>query len=93
MVGAFGFVNAFGAVAQGRLMDRLGQGSVLRAAAVVHVLGLSALVVAAEAGASTVVLAAAAAVGGSSLPSSRPPCGRCGACSSTTRSCARPPTR
>ena len=68
VVGAFGFVNAFGAVAQGRLMDRLGQGSVLRAAAVVHVLGLSALVVAAEAGASTVVLAAAAAVGGSSLP-------------------------
>jgi MFS family permease len=68
VVGAFGFVNAFGAVAQGRLMDRLGQGSVLRAAAVVHVLGLSALVVAAEAGASTGVLAAAAAVGGSSLP-------------------------
>ena len=68
VVGAFGFVNAFGAVAQGRLMDRLGQGSVLRAAAVVHVLGLSALVVAAEAGASTLVLAAAAAVGGSSLP-------------------------
>ena len=68
VVGAFGFVNAFGAVAQGRLMDRLGQGSVLRAAALVHVLGLVALVVAAQEGASTVVLAAAAAVGGSSLP-------------------------
>jgi MFS family permease len=68
VVGAFGFVNAFGAVAQGRLMDRLGQGNVLRAAALVHALGLTALVVAAEAGASTLVLAVAAAVGGSSLP-------------------------
>ena len=68
VVGAFGFVNAFGAVAQGRLMDRLGQGPVLRAAALVHSLGLVALVVAAEAGATTAVLAAAAAVGGSSLP-------------------------
>ncbi len=68
VVGAFGFVNAFGAVAQGRLMDRLGQGRVLRTAAVVHVLGLVALVVAAEAGAQTAVLAVTAAVGGSSLP-------------------------
>jgi MFS family permease len=68
VVGAFGFVNAFGAVAQGRLMDRLGQGSVLRTAALVHLLGLLALVVAAEEGASTLVLAIAAAIGGSSLP-------------------------
>jgi MFS family permease len=68
VVGAFGLVNAVGAVAQGRLMDRLGQGRVLRAAALVHALGLSALVVAAEAGAPTAVLAVTAALGGAALP-------------------------
>ena len=88
VVGAFGFVNAFGAVAQGRLMDRLGQGSVLRAAAVVHVLGLSALVVAAEAGAARSCSPPRRRSAARRSPSSRPRCGRCGACSSTTRSCA-----
>ncbi len=68
VAGAFGFVNAFGAVVQGRLMDRLGQGSVLRVAAVVHGLGLIALVLAAESGAPTGVLAVLAGVAGSCLP-------------------------
>jgi MFS family permease len=68
VVGAFGFVNAFGAVVQGRWMDRIGQGPVLRAAAVVHGLGLVALVVAAEADAPTAVLAVVAGIAGSCLP-------------------------
>ena len=68
VAGAFGFVNAFGAVVQGRLMDRLGQGRVLPAVAIVHGLGLVALVAAAEAGASTAVLAVLAGVAGSCLP-------------------------
>jgi MFS family permease len=66
--GAFAFVNAFGAVVQGRLMDRLGQGRVLPVVAVVHGAGLVALVAAAEAGAPTVVLALVAGVAGSCLP-------------------------
>ena len=41
IVGAFGLANALGAVAQGRLMDRLGQTTVLRLAAGVRVLGVS----------------------------------------------------
>jgi hypothetical protein len=40
--GAFGAANALGAVAQGRLMDRLGQPRVLRAVAVGHVLAILA---------------------------------------------------
>ena len=36
VVGAFGLLNSLGAVAQGRLMDRIGQGPVLRTAATVH---------------------------------------------------------
>jgi MFS family permease len=68
VVGAFGLLNALGAVAQGRLMDRLGQGRVLRPAAVIHGTGLVLLVAAAEAGAGTAVLALAAAVAGSCLP-------------------------
>jgi MFS family permease len=68
VVGAFGLLNAFGAVAQGRLMDRLGQGRVLRPAALVHGAGLILLVTAAQAGAGTAVLALAAAVAGSCLP-------------------------
>jgi len=68
VVGAFGLVNAFGAVAQGRLMDRLGQGRVLQVAALVHGLGLVALVVAAERGAPIGVLVLTAAVAGSCLP-------------------------
>ena len=49
VVGAFSVANALGAVAQGRLMDRLGQTRVLRAAAPGHVPALAALVIAADA--------------------------------------------
>ena len=68
VVAAFGFANALGAVAQGRLMDRLGQPLVLRAAAVVHGAGLVALVLAADREAASLVLIACAAVAGASLP-------------------------
>jgi MFS family permease len=68
VVGAFSLANAFGAVAQGRLMDRLGQTRVLRAAATGHLPALVALVVAAHAGASTWVLALIALCGGATLP-------------------------
>ena len=68
VVGAFGLANAVGAVAQGRLMDRLGQPCVLRTAAVAHALALVALVVAAREGASAWVLGVCAAAGGGSLP-------------------------
>ena len=43
VVGAFGLGNALGAVAQGRLMDRLGQTRVLRVAAVTHLLACAVL--------------------------------------------------
>ena len=68
VVAAFGLANALGAVAQGRLMDRLGQTRVLRGAAVIHAAGLAALVLAADRGASSLVLAAFALVAGCSLP-------------------------
>jgi MFS family permease len=68
VAGAFGLANALGAVAQGRLMDRVGQTRVLRVAATVHPLALVALVVAAAGDASVAVMAAAAVVGGASLP-------------------------
>ena len=68
VAGAFGLANAFGAVAQGRLMDRIGQTRVLRIAATVHPLALAGLVLAAERGASVWLLAAAAAAGGAALP-------------------------
>jgi len=68
VVGAFGLANAIGAVAQGRLMDRLGQPQVLRAAALLHLPALVLLVVAAERGASTGMLALCAVAGGLSLP-------------------------
>jgi MFS family permease len=42
VAGAFGLANALGAVAQGRLMDRLGQPRVLRTAAAGHVAALGA---------------------------------------------------
>src|ERR687890_2854714 len=49
VVGAFALGNALGAVAQGRLMDRLGQTRVLRPAPVAHALARAApLVVAHE---------------------------------------------
>jgi MFS family permease len=68
VVGAFSLANAFGAVAQGRLMDRFGQTRVLRLAAFGHLPALVALVVAADAGVSTWWLAAIALCGGLTLP-------------------------
>jgi MFS family permease len=68
VVGAFGIGNALGAVAQGRLMDRLGQTRVLRTAAVAHALACAALVVVAHEGAGTGWLYASAALGGLALP-------------------------
>jgi predicted MFS family arabinose efflux permease len=66
--GAFGLANALGAVAQGRLMDRLGQPPVLRVAAAGHALAVAALVVAAERRAPTVALLLCAVAGGACLP-------------------------
>ena len=68
VVGAFGLGNAFGAVAQGRLMDRVGQTRVLRTVAVLHLAACIGLVVAASADAPGVVLIACAAAGGLTLP-------------------------
>ena len=68
VVGAFSVANALGAVAQGRLMDRLGQTRVLRAAATGHVPALAALVIAANARAPTWVLALCALCGGATFP-------------------------
>lgn len=68
VVGAFSLANAFGAVAQGRLMDRLGQTRVLCVAASAHLPALIALVVAARAEGPTWVLALLALCGGASLP-------------------------
>jgi MFS family permease len=70
VVGAFGLANAVGAVAQGRLMDRIGQPRVLSTAAVGHLAALTALVVAAESRAPAWLLALCAACGGLTLPQS-----------------------
>lgn len=68
VVGAFTLANAFGAVAQGRLMDRHGQGRVLRTAAVCHLPALIALVVAARGHAASWVLALVGVFGGATIP-------------------------
>jgi MFS family permease len=68
VVGAFGLGNALGAVAQGRLMDRLGQTRVLRGAAVAHALACTSLLLAAARDAPPGVLYACAAAGGLFLP-------------------------
>ena len=68
VVGAFGAANALGAVAQGRLMDRLGQPPVLRAAGTGHAVAMAAFVVAAERGAGTWLLFAFAVAGGACVP-------------------------
>ncbi len=68
VVGAFSLANAFGAVAQGRLMDRLGQTRVLRVVASGHLPALVLLVVAADAGGSVWILSLCAACGGVTLP-------------------------
>lgn len=67
-MGAFSVANALGAVAQGRLMDRLGQRRVLRAAATGPVPALTGLVIAADAGAPTWLLALCALCGGAPFP-------------------------
>ena len=68
VVAAFGLANAFGAIAQGRLMDRLGQPRVLRTAAVIHATGLAALLLAAADDAAEPVLVLCAVAAGASLP-------------------------
>jgi MFS family permease len=68
VAGAFGLANAIGAVAQGRLMDRLGQRRVLRTVAAAHLAAIIALVLAATEHAPTWVLALCALAGGGSLP-------------------------
>jgi MFS family permease len=68
VLGAFSLANAFGAVAQGRLMDRLGQGLVLRTAAGCHLPACVALVVAAHDGAPVWLLTAIALCGGATIP-------------------------
>src|SRR5215213_6156282 len=68
IVGAFGLGNAFGAVVQGRLMDRFGQTRVLRSAAVLHPLACTGLVLATARDTPTAALYAFAAAGGLSLP-------------------------
>src|SRR3954447_15919700 len=68
VAGAFGLANALGAVAQGRLMDRLGQTRVLRAAATVHPVALATLVVVAGRTGPAWARGGAAAAGGATLP-------------------------
>ena len=68
VVGAFGLANALGAVLQGRLMDRIGQVGVLRAAGIGHAAAVAAFVVAAEGGAGTVLLMVCAAAAGGCVP-------------------------
>jgi len=68
ILGAFSLANAFGSVAQGRLMDRLGQGPVLRAVAACHVPALIVLVIAAHEHAAGWLLAMIAVCGGSTIP-------------------------
>jgi MFS family permease len=68
VVGAFSLANAIGAIAQGRMMDRIGQTRVLRAAALLHLPALVALVASARAGAPVWLLALLALGGGATIP-------------------------
>jgi MFS family permease len=68
ILGAFSLANAFGSVAQGRLMDRLGQGRVLRTVAACHLPALIVLVLAAREHAAGWVLAVIAVCGGATIP-------------------------
>jgi predicted MFS family arabinose efflux permease len=68
ILGAFSLANAFGSVAQGRLMDRLGQGPVLRTVAACHLPALVVLVIAAHEHAAGWLLAVIAVCGGATLP-------------------------
>jgi MFS family permease len=67
-VGAFAFATAAGAPFLGRLVDRFGRRRVLAPAAIAQGLALTALVVAARAGAGPVALVVLAAVAGGLLP-------------------------
>src|SRR5690242_16692554 len=68
ILGAFSLANAFGSVAQGRLMDRLGQGPVLRTVAACHLPALIVLVLAARGHATGWALAVVAVCGGATIP-------------------------
>jgi MFS family permease len=68
VLGVFSLANACGAVAQGRLMDRLGQGRVLRTVACLHFPALVALVIAAHEHAAAALLFLFALCGGGTLP-------------------------
>jgi predicted MFS family arabinose efflux permease len=68
ILGAFSLANAFGSVAQGRMMDRLGQGPVLRTVAACHLPALIVLVLAARGHAAGWVLAVVAVCGGATIP-------------------------
>jgi MFS family permease len=68
IVGAFTLANAIGSVAQGRLIDRLGQGPVLRTVACCHLPAVIGLVVAAHEHAPSWLLAVVAVCGGGTLP-------------------------
>ena len=68
ILGVFSLANAFGSVAQGRLIDRLGQGLGLRAVAACHLPALIVLVLAAHEHAAGWVLAVIAVFGGSTVP-------------------------
>jgi MFS family permease len=72
ILGAFSLANAFGAVAQGRLMDRLGQGRVLRTVAACHLPALIVLVLAAHGHAAAWLLAVIAVCGGATIPQVTP---------------------
>ncbi|MBV8217503.1 MAG: hypothetical protein JO325_03490 [Solirubrobacterales bacterium] len=68
VLGTFSLATAFGSVAQGRLMDRVGQGLVLRAIAIRHLPTLVLLVLAAHEDATGWLLAVIAVCGGSTVP-------------------------
>jgi predicted MFS family arabinose efflux permease len=68
ILGAFSLANAFGSVAQGRLMDRLGQARVLRTVAACHLPALIVLVLSARGHAAGWVLAVVAVCGGATIP-------------------------
>jgi MFS family permease len=68
IVGAFTLANALGSVAQGRLIDRLGQARVLRTVASFHLPAAIALIVAAHEHAASWLLAVVGVFGGGTIP-------------------------
>jgi predicted MFS family arabinose efflux permease len=69
---AFAIAGAVARPIQGRLIDRLGQTSVLSAAAILNPLSLIALVLAAQGGAAPAILAAIGAACGATMPALGP---------------------